>query len=700
MKHATILLCLLAAVAPALATDYYVSPDGDDANPGTLAAPFRTIARASSVLQPGDVCHLRAGVYREVIRPARSGTAAAPITYRAYAGEEATVTALDPVSDWVVDEGRVFRAAVTLRRGDYDAVYFNGELMDRARWPNNTDDDVYTIDAEPITGGTGSYMDARNLTDADLAGGYLWYLGAHSGASWTRPITSVSGKRISYTPVDINRWPFNPHNPTVFRNGNRGRFFVFGTRALLDHPREWHYGNGTLYFQPPGGGRPADGAVEYAARERTVHLDQQYIVVSGLRLVGGKVHIALRAQHNRIENNVILHGLQRIDDLNNTTAQVGEGSVHVQAANTAVVGNRIEYGSLNGIFVQRWGEVSDVLIEQNEIRFFNTVGNHSSPIRANCDRAVIRYNTIAVTGRDGIFLPGQDCEFAYNDVAECMQINNDGGMFYVVGDQNDKNTEVHHNWFHDSSGPEYADGRTAGIYLDNNSKGYDVHHNVVWDISWSGVQMNWSAWNNDIINNSFFGVDMAVGVWLNGHSQINNRIINNYADVGPWEGQEERNNFIRTASPFEDFANRDFRPAAGSPLIDMGREVAGFTDGCIEGSAPDIGAYERGKTPWVPGATRAGLPTGLFTPVDVPTVAVRLYPNPATAATGFELDLARGGALDWVLLAADGRVVRSGRARLNAGTHRVALETGALPAGSYYLHGRAPGGLFSAALVR
>jgi hypothetical protein len=35
-------------------------------------------------------------------------------------------------------------------------------------------------------------------------------------------------------------------------------------------------------------------------------------------------------------------------------------------------------------------------------------------------------------------------------------------------------------------------------------------------------------------------------------------------------------------------------------LIDAGTHLPGFTDG-YRGTAPDIGAYEHGAEPWVPG---------------------------------------------------------------------------------------------------
>ena len=53
-----------------------------------------------------------------------------------------------------------------------------------------------------------------------------------------------------------------------------------------------------------------------------------------------------------------------------------------------------------------------------------------------------------------------------------------------------------------------------------------------------------------------------------------------------------------------DAAGRDFRPRAGSPLIDAGRVLAPVTDG-YRGDAPDIGAYEHGGEHWLPGCRNA-----------------------------------------------------------------------------------------------
>ncbi|MEL7160540.1 MAG: right-handed parallel beta-helix repeat-containing protein, partial [Bacteroidota bacterium] len=589
----SILLFFLLLLLPGLitATDYYVAKNGDDNNPGTETSPFFTIGKAAALMVAGDVCYVRAGTYREVLDPANPGTAAAPISFRAFEGEEVTIAATELLTDWRDAGNGRWSASVRMSQGSGNALYFNGKPLDWARWPNNTDGDPYTIDAMTVTGGTADRIDATDLpTGVDLTGGYVWYLGAHSGASWTQEITGVAGKRIDHVANDIERWPFNPHNPTVFRNGNRGRFFVFGAAGLLDHPGEWHYdaATSTVTFLPPGGMDPNAATIEYAVRDRTILVNQPYVVVEGIKTFGGMVN--LKGDHCTIRGGEIRYGYQSLDELGNSDAQIGEGAVWVQASDILLEGNLIEGGSHNGISVQGWGGVSDVTVTGNEIREFNTVGNHSSPIRCRAPRSVITFNTIVGGGRDGIFIPAQDCEVSWNDVSDCMRINNDGGLFYVVGNDDDKNTVIHHNWFHDSQGPDYADGRCAGIYLDNDSKGYDVHHNVVWNISWTAVQMNWAAWNNDIFNNTFWDTGGAMGIWLNGRVQRNNRIWNNFADRGNWEGQDVADNLISSANPFADAGNLDFRPRSTSDLVDAGREIAGITDD-FTGSAPDIGAY-------------------------------------------------------------------------------------------------------------
>lgn len=75
-----------------------VSPNGNDAQAGTLDAPVRTVDRGIAMLQPGDTLLLRDGTYYGPVNVRRlRGTPEAPITIRSYPGERAVLAgALEP----------------------------------------------------------------------------------------------------------------------------------------------------------------------------------------------------------------------------------------------------------------------------------------------------------------------------------------------------------------------------------------------------------------------------------------------------------------------------------------------------------------------------------------------------------------------------------------------------------------------------
>ncbi|MEY3895536.1 MAG: hypothetical protein RLZZ214_1055, partial [Verrucomicrobiota bacterium] len=101
------MLALASSVipTPARAATWYVATNGNDTQAGTLAAPFRTIQRAADVMAPGDTCLIRQGTYRETVRPAASGTAAAPMIFSPYNDEAVTVSGCDIITGWQSPSG-------------------------------------------------------------------------------------------------------------------------------------------------------------------------------------------------------------------------------------------------------------------------------------------------------------------------------------------------------------------------------------------------------------------------------------------------------------------------------------------------------------------------------------------------------------------------------------------------------------------
>ncbi|MDP4623846.1 MAG: right-handed parallel beta-helix repeat-containing protein [Akkermansiaceae bacterium] len=86
------LACMALSVSFLTAGELYISPAGNDANPGTLAAPWKTFSKAAASISAGDTLFMRSGTYAErLILSGKSGTAEAPIVICAYAEETAVI---------------------------------------------------------------------------------------------------------------------------------------------------------------------------------------------------------------------------------------------------------------------------------------------------------------------------------------------------------------------------------------------------------------------------------------------------------------------------------------------------------------------------------------------------------------------------------------------------------------------------------
>ena len=260
-------LSIILCSAVLFAENIYVATNGNDTTGnGSIDNPYRTFNNAISLMSAGDVCIIREGVYEEQLVINKSGTAGSYLTFKAADGENVEIRATSKVNGWQVHNGNIYKASVNMSIDSrFRAVYHNSEYMDLARWPNNTDNNRWTVDCQEVTGGgSGNHIISTGIPNIDWEnGGLMYYLGAHSGTSWTRGITGSSTTRIDHTQVDISKWPFGTHNPETWRNypGNeRGQFYLFNKLEALDYAREWYYVNSsnTLYLQTVDGTMPND----------------------------------------------------------------------------------------------------------------------------------------------------------------------------------------------------------------------------------------------------------------------------------------------------------------------------------------------------------------------------------------------------------------------------------------------------------
>lgn len=145
-------LGITALAAPLPAAELHVATSGNDAHPGTPAAPLRTIQRAAERAQPGDVITVHAGTYRERVTPPRGGESdTRRIVYQAAPGETVEIKGSEVVKGWVKLQDNVWKVTLPnsffgsfnpyrdLIRGDWfdprgrahhtGAVYLNGDWL-------------------------------------------------------------------------------------------------------------------------------------------------------------------------------------------------------------------------------------------------------------------------------------------------------------------------------------------------------------------------------------------------------------------------------------------------------------------------------------------------------------------------------------------------------------------------------------------
>ena len=155
-------LALFATAATA--TDFYVAPNGADADPGTGSKPFATPARAmaavrglvSSGLKTDARVVLRGGTYALgaplVFTHADSGTTDHAITYAAAPGETVVISGGREITNWKAAGGSKWTAelaGVKSGRWFFRQLVVNDQRAVRARWPN--EDGVLhlaTVDSE------------------------------------------------------------------------------------------------------------------------------------------------------------------------------------------------------------------------------------------------------------------------------------------------------------------------------------------------------------------------------------------------------------------------------------------------------------------------------------------------------------------------------------------------------------------------
>ncbi len=606
-----------------LATEYYVSKDGDDNNAGTAGSPFLTLNKAASIAKAGDVVNIYTGVYREILNPSNSGSAGNPIVFRGVEGESVVISAMEPLAGWTKDQGNVYKTKVDWNLGQENFVMWKSTALDLARWPDNVDGDRMTLNSLRNDGGsqdevmTNAFLLDSDIPDWDWSnGGTVMFYGDRPGSGWTTWrawIKSQSSGRINFDAIKNQNWIITAHPP-----GDLGDYFLEGIKEALDYENEWFFDVNTseLFVIIPGGIQPADEEIQMRKRVQTIDLsNKSYIEIHNLAVFGGGIALG---EHCKLFGLTSLYGSMTRGINPNFNSEVNAVNIDWGKSGNVIEKCEIAYGDGTGI----WDAGSGTVIKNCYIHDFNFLGSYDAPVMMRGPGGgKILYSTVSRGGRDALQITAKNAEVAYNDFSHSNLIADDCALLYTIGP--DKNMSIHHNWFHDATGRGKLK-KAAGIYLDNDAGEISVHRNVVWNVEWTNIQINWNGRNINIFNNTLMKADGGtMGAWHNAGTAFSNvRVWNNITDKessdqggnqeteSTWEAQSDKRNNIIDKTSFIDHDKNDFKLKTNGLAVDAGitivepmfgpdTKILDYTSGYV-GSAPDIGAYEIGDE-WVPG---------------------------------------------------------------------------------------------------
>ena len=494
--------------------DFFVSPTGSDSNPGTIAHPFLTIQKCATTAASGSTCELRAGTYHETVTP-NSG-----ITITSYDGEPVTLDGSDPVTGWILYQGSIYKASVTLSSGDTNQVFVGSQMMTEARWPNG--DDLFHVNwATAQTGTTDTVVMDSNLPNMDWTGAriHLWS-GTDPWNPQTGVVTASQAGQITFT-VDGASYP-PPIEPTA-----GGYYYLFGILGALDTEKEWFYDSsaGILYFWAPGGVNPS--TVDVRAKQRQYAFDlsgKSNVTIQNISLFATAINIDASSTDNTLDG----INVQYASHFTTLPDVVGypnsywydhntDSGIIINGTGNVLENSTIAYSACNGVSLIG----SNNTIKNNLIHHVDYIGNFCAGVDFTFSVGngnEIENNTIYASGRSAIeYNGGLNEDISYNNFFDAMMLSRDGGAIYAATPSGAATgTHIHNNWCHDTQSliTGAADNYSlSGVYLDQDTYGVEIDQNILWNNQYYTIQLRGSTLgvtspnDNNVHNNTIPDID-------------------------------------------------------------------------------------------------------------------------------------------------------------------------------------------------
>ena len=580
-------------LAPAaMAAEYHVAIDGSDANTGADEDnAFATIKCGTLALHPGDTLTVHEGTYRDIIVPDRNGLPDKPTIFRAAEGETVVLRGAMPIADWEqVSPGRWKSSLAHVPYHVPRQLFWNGEMIHQACWPNSPSDPMQRVWTEAGEGTEPGRIVHAGLPEAGLTGATLHILPGSHWVSWTREVLAMGTEANAL--IFTADWDQNP----AYKVQPGTLFYAFGAEALLDAPGEWWFDEKEheIHLIPPDGADPNEHIVEESAFSCGIGLlKRKYVQVNGFLVFGTPIWID-DSEHCVVENCHVRYASHFTDA--QAWSPRNDSGIVVSGSDNVLRGCSVTYSAGNGITLL--GENNTV--ENCLVRYTDYNATDCASVWAEGRGNAIRHCTLTESGRSVIIHRTMKAgRIEYNDLSRAGLMTADLGMTYCFNTDGE-GTVIAHNWVHDN----VARHTGVGIYIDNGSSNFLIHHNVSWNNNDSGIRLNTPSTNNKVYHNTVFDNGNSFNYW--GPDDLDDQpgcegVNNIFTDeVRTGEGMDAHDNYTGDAPGLVDPANRDFQLRDDSECIDAGAAIAGINDD-YEGDAPDQGAYEHGQPRWTAG---------------------------------------------------------------------------------------------------
>lgn len=505
MKLPLLLALASTLISPAIAADWYVAPNGNDAWTGRLPTPnadhtdgpFATIAKARDTIRPipGErTVHLRGGLYELpkglVFTAEDSGRDYARVVWQAFENEKPILIGGRAIKDWKPWRDGILQAdlaAQGLKGAAFRQLFFAGQRQILARYPNYDPKNPY--------GGGWAFADGEMwpmYADKDGEDKRTLKVKNFDWRKWARPeeVEVFVFPRYNWWNdiLPVKAADDASYTITTTRDGSyamraNDRFYFQGAIEELDSPGEWYLDrkSATLYFQPP---QPIDAATVYAPTTRDILTfdGTDFLTLRGLTFecAEGSAIVFKKGSHNRVLGCTV----RNVGDFRGTGIAVSDGT------DNGIVGCDISFTGSNGVSLNGGDRttltgtghfVDNCYIHHVGVFYKQGVGVALGGVGQRVSHCLIHD-----TPRFGIMFTGNSHILEYNHLRHLALETEDVGATYCGGRDwiSPRGTVIRYNFIHDILGygwngkwvsPYFA----WGIYLDDNSGGVDVIGNIV-----------------------------------------------------------------------------------------------------------------------------------------------------------------------------------------------------------------------------